>query len=53
MKKQTFILIEPSENTWRERLTVIFYTLFGLKYHHIVSKECVEEMVERLLEEEK
>jgi hypothetical protein len=36
---RVYIQVYPKTKTWTERLTIIFYTLFGWEYHHWVTVE--------------
>lgn len=47
MKNEKIIInIYPRENSWKNRLVVIFSSLFGLPYHHTITKENFRESME-------
>lgn len=47
MKDLYYVIVEPSGNTWKQRLTVAVYSIFGWKYHHWISKDKLEAIIKQ------
>ena len=46
--KKTHLNIDPTLNTWKQRLTVIISTLFGMTYHMTITEKTLREINENL-----
>lgn len=46
LNEKITINIYPKANSWKNRLIVIFSSLFGIPYHHTITKENFRENIE-------